>query len=117
MDNNKIRIIAVVLLVFVLLFLYWFSEQFIAVGLISAPYDKIAHAAFGGSVAFFLWEILKGHFIWMNLGIVTLLSGLEEWHQSFLPGRVPDFYDFLAATGAACLCLILLRFRKQKLFN
>jgi len=114
MDNNKIRKIEVVLLVFVLLVLYWFSEQSIAVGLISSPYDKIAHATFGGGVAFILWLIFKGGFSWANIGIVALLSGLEEWHQSFLPGRVPDFYDFLAATVAAFLCVIWLRFMRKK---
>jgi len=112
MDNNKIRKIEVVLLIVVLLILFWFSEQSIAVGLISSPYDKIAHATFGASVAFILWLIFKGGFSWANIGIVGLLSALEEWHQSFLPGRVPDFYDFLAAAGAAFFCVMLLRFRK-----
>lgn len=82
--------------------------------LILPPYDKIAHAVFGGDVDFVLWVIFKGIFGWENIGIVALLSGLEEWHQSFLPGRVPDYYDFLTAAVAATSCLLILHFVVKK---
>ena len=95
-------------------FLYWFAEQPIAVGLIAHPYDKLVHAAMGAGLAFLLWFMMSGKFAWLNVGLVALFSGLEEWHQSFLPGRVPDFYDFLAAVFAAFLSIFFMKILNKK---
>lgn len=111
----RIRITASIFFVSALIFLYWFAEQPIAVGLIAAPFDKAVHALMGAGMAFLLCFIFSGRFPWLTVGLVALLSGLEEWHQSFLPGRVPDIYDFIAATAAAAFCVFLLHtfYRKQ----
>jgi len=112
--NIRIRVTASVLFILMVILLYWFAEQPAAVGLVPPPFDKVVHALLGAGMAFMLWLILDCKVPWLNIGLVALLSGFEEWHQSFLPGRVPDFYDFLAATGAAFLCVMLLRFMRNK---
>lgn len=117
--NTRIRVTASVLLVVVMIFLYWFAEQPAAVGLISVPFDKLVHAVMGAGLACLLWFALGSKTAGekaggLNILIVAVLSGLEEWHQSFLPGRVPDFYDFLAATIAASLCVLFLHMLQKK---
>lgn len=108
--NIKIRVTAAVLFVFVLIFLYWFAEQPVAVGLIPPPFDKLVHVLMGAGITFLLWFVFAGKG-WGFIGIlVMLLAAMEEWHQTYLPGRVPDFYDFLVASVAAWMCLLFLHF-------
>jgi len=102
--DMRIRVTASVLFILVVILSYWFAEQSAAVGLVPAPFDKVAHALLGAGMAFMFWFILDCKIPWLNIGLIALLSGFEEWHQSFLPDRVSDFYDFLAATGAAFVC-------------
>ena len=107
--NINIRLFCLLVLLAIVPFLFWLGEQPVAVGLISEPYDKLAHALMGAGLAFLFWFVWGRKYSWLTIGVVALLSGLDEWHQSFLPGRVPDFYDFLAATVAACLVVIFMR--------
>lgn len=115
--NTRTRVTTSVLFVAVMIFLFWFAEQPVAVGLLPAPFDKVVHALMGAGIAFLLWFAFAGKFGWLIIALVAVLSGLEEWHQRFLPGRVPDVNDFLAATGAAILCIIWLRLRKRNNTN
>lgn len=115
--TTRIRVTASVLFVVVMIFLYWFAEQPAAVGLVPPPFDKVVHALMGAGMALLLWFAFDGKYGWLIITLVAVLSGLEEWHQSFLPGRVPDVNDFFAATSAAFLCVILLRIRRQKITN
>lgn len=55
-----------------------------------------------GSVVINFALIYFGGLSLLTIDVVALFLGLEEWHQSFLPGRAPNFYDFLLATGACC---------------
>lgn len=103
------RIFLVVSLLFTGI-LYWFSEQPMAAGLLVPPYDKVAHATGGAVLALLLWFgfAQRG---WVYIGLlVSLASAFEEWHQSFLPGRVPDAADFMFASIGAWVILLLLRF-------
>ena len=91
--------------------LYWFSEQPIVVGLLAHPYDKLAHAAIGMLLTLLVWFGL-GQRWWYAIGLLmSVLFALEEWHQSFLPGRVPDSMDFIVASASAWLLLVMLHFR------
>jgi len=108
--NTRLQIMTFLGFLLLLLLAYWFAEQPIAVGLVPVPFDKLVHALFGASAAVMLWIIMGQKGARYIVGIVALLSGLEEWHQSFLPGRVPDFYDFLSAAIAATICVVFLRY-------
>ena len=74
------------------------------------PFDKAAHAAAFGTLAFFLELAWRGtrhdlpmyrRHAWIFLGVV--LFGLsDEWHQAFVPGRDCSALDWAAdALGAA----------------
>ncbi|MGZ4825431.1 MAG: VanZ family protein [Terriglobales bacterium] len=41
------------------------------------------------------------------LGATVLVAGLDEWHQTMLPGRTGSFYDVLLDSSAA-LCVQLM---------
>ena len=59
--------------------------------------------------------------IWWTLGLTSLSSGrramlavlltvaygfMDEWHQSFVPGRTPDWRDIVADTVGATLAML-----------
>lgn len=102
-----------VLLVFGLpLGLYVGGAQPMAVGLIPSPYDKLAHAAVFALLAGALGYVsgLRG---WSMLLVAWLgalaVGALDEWHQSFLPGRTASWDDLAAdAVGATLGALALL---------
>lgn len=69
--------------------------------------------------------------IWWALGLADLVLGrraglsilltlgyglLDEWHQSFVPGRTPDVRDIIADTAGATLAMIVVTWlaRRQR---
>lgn len=70
-------------------------------------HDKAAHFLVFGLLATTLVRLplfCKGHW-WMMLACIAIPSafgGLDEWHQSWVPGRMVDVADWVADTlGAA----------------
>lgn len=82
--------------------------------------DKALHSLLFGTLGFFLALLLMSdesrptlwHVLLVGL-LVMGYGGLDEYHQSFVPGRTPDFMDLLADTFgglvSALLVMILLR--------
>lgn len=80
---------------------------------VSAPevrnFDKVAH--------FFVFGLLATHLhlsgltrgkLWLTVLVCSLFGFIDEWHQSFTPGRSVDWTDWVSDTlGAltATLCL------------
>ena len=95
----------------------WLSSQTHYPGGISlpSPFDKGAHAAAFGALAFFFeraWRstrhdlpMYRRHF-WIFLA-VALFGISDEWHQSFVPGRDCSALDWLADAIGAKLGLAL----------
>jgi hypothetical protein len=60
-----------------------------------------------------VWEILdaKGCWskwpAWLAVLIVSAFGATDEWHQSFVPGRDCDVFDWLADTAGAALAVTL----------
>lgn len=48
------------------------------------------------------------------LGFCSAYGALDEWHQSFVPGRDADLLDWTADVAGAICALILLRLSKQQ---
>ena len=88
-------------------------------------YDKLIH----GTI-FFVFGLLlhrafeprsdQKRFPWLRLAIVLfvvmLYGAIDEFHQSFVPGRSVDFFDFLADTIGgvmAVFVLIILSIRRE----
>lgn len=77
--------------------------------------DKIIHAGAYGLLAG-LWLITlplgangypRRHII-LAIGIASLYGIVDEWHQSFVPGRVADIWDLAADVAGACIAVWLL---------
>lgn len=82
------------------------GAQPIAVGLFPAPWDKLAHASF-----FFIFTFLLARYVSLPIVLVIALAMLfgaaDEIHQSFLPGRVAGWDDWLADVAGAMLGAVL----------
>jgi hypothetical protein len=95
--------------------LFWGGSQPFAVGLFPAPYDKLAHSVYFATLAVLLWFGTGGRWPVLLVVVVSAIGGLDELHQSTLPGRVADFYDYLTDTVAAGLVITLLEKNKAVL--
>ena len=95
--------------------LFWGGSQPFAVGLFPAPYDKLAHSAYFATLAVLLWFSAGGRWPVLLFLVVSAIGGLDEIHQSFLPGRMADVYDFLTDTVAAGVVITLLEKNKVAL--
>lgn len=88
--------------VFGVISLFVLGAQPFAVGIVSSPFDKLAHAlAFGA-----LFLVLDSALIlplWLAMVVTLLLSAADELHQVGLPGRVPGLADWLAGAFGVLL--------------
>ncbi|MDO9104612.1 MAG: VanZ family protein [Methylovulum sp.] len=79
-----------------------------AVGLIQAPWDKLAHA----TIFFLLALLLVLGFvlpIWLIVGISFVVGVADELHQIWLPGRSADIMDWLCDAGGVLLAMLVLQ--------
>lgn len=95
--------------------LFWGGSQPFAVGLFPAPYDKLAHSVYFATLAVLLWFGAGGRWPVLLFLVVSAIGGLDEIHQSFLPGRMADVYDFLTDAVAAGLVITFLEKNKLAL--
>jgi len=66
--------------------------------------DKIIHFLIFGILGwvmtrgFFMTKsiFVKKHFFWLIPLITGLFAVLDEYHQALVPGRSPDFFDWMA---------------------
>lgn len=79
------------------------------------PFDKLAHSVYFATLAVLLWFGTGGRWSILVFLVVSAIGGLDELHQSTLPGRVADFYDYLIDTVAAGLVITLLAKNKLAL--
>jgi VanZ family protein len=77
-------------------------------------FDKVLHFTMFAILAGLLWCSLKNpRRVWVWAAI-ALLGALDEYHQSFLPFRTCDIFDWLAdASGAAVAVCLLYQLRKS----
>ena len=103
--ERGLRAAAVVLVMGLVAGLLVGGAQPVAVGLVPAPWDKLAHGAvfamLAGAVGFA--SGLRG---WRMLAVACVgavsVGVVDEWHQLFLPGRAAGLDDVAAdAVGAA----------------
>lgn len=89
--------------------------------------DKICHFGyfFGGAALLYssltALKLLSSfaYRYWITIAIGAIIGALDEWHQTFTPGRSGnDFYDWLAdvsgsMAGAAVMAILHFRFRSK----
>jgi VanZ family protein len=91
--------------------IFWLSHQSRPVPVdIQIPHlDKVAHlAVFGVLAALTARPLLAAGLtarraFLVAVVAVSLYGALDEWHQSFVPGRNPDPWDWSADTAGALL--------------
>jgi hypothetical protein len=123
----KLRILTAAYLIFLggAAFIFAKSEYRQLLNFMSAiPYwDKYFHFFATGTLSFFLNTVLgcrvlqigKVGLPWGTMA-VALMSVLEEWSQSFIPGRVFDIWDIAAAvSGTVVFGWLALYFHKHPL--
>jgi VanZ family protein len=78
---------------------------------------KSSHLIAFGFLAFLVWEAMTPN-CWAYIGawtFATLYGGIDEWHQSYIPGRSASIYDVLIdSLGASVILLILFLWNKFK---
>jgi hypothetical protein len=113
--NRFLRTAAGLLGIVFVIGLFVGGAQPVAVGLIPAPWDKLAHlAAFGGLAV--LLELALRPLSWLFFTMPLAVSAADEVHQAFLPGRSASVEDWLAgAVGVAIAWWLLRHTRLAKL--
>lgn len=69
--------------------------------------DKIVHFAVYGLLATLVSRAGRGGWRWAlwSLVLVSVYGASDEWHQSFVPGRMCEFADWVADTFGAALAI------------
>jgi len=111
-------------------FLLWAGLLFLLSGIQSVPsgprvphLDKVGHfilySVVGGTLAWgrWSWDSRLPH--WIPLFAGYTYGALDEWHQSFVPGRSPELADWVAdvlgvTVGYTLLTLRLARRRSRE---
>jgi VanZ family protein len=72
-------------------------------GVIPAPWDKLAHLAFYGTVGVLIAAGMRRSPFWLPLLLTCLVGVADELYQSTLPGRVAGLDDLAMDVLAAAL--------------
>lgn len=79
------------------------------------PLDKACHLLAYSGLGFLLAR--TGSPWWLAVLIASGLGGLDEFYQSFVPGRSSDWHDWLADTsGAALGAAVWVLVRRRRFF-
>ena len=78
--------------------------------------DKVLHGIAFGLMAWLAWRAFR---LWPNIErtfrwawyYTATYGALDEWHQSYVPGRFSDVGDWIADALGAALCLSILYYR------
>lgn len=92
--------------------LFVLGAQPFAVGLVPAPWDKLAHAGVFAvlAAAIGLASGLTGwRMVWLAFAGALLVGVMDEWHQAFLPGRQAGWDDLAADVVGGAMGAILAR--------
>jgi len=121
MSTYYIKALDTALLILYCSFIYWLSDQSsLATPMLFAHQDKLFHAG-----AYFLLAVftLRAFRHGITSSPILLISSLvfcslygfsDEWHQSFVPGRMSDIADWMADTLGAGLFLGLYFMRSRR---
>jgi VanZ family protein len=64
--------------------------------LFPAPWDKLAHFLYYGTMVALLSHGVGRRWLWLPLVLVPLVGAMDEWHQFYVPGRDASVFDWLA---------------------
>ena len=120
------KIIDLLILTFFCALIYWLSDQpSLPVPMLFDWQDKLHHMAAYSVMSVLAWRAFR-HFISspLLLGIISIvfcsLYGIsDEYHQSFVPGRSSDIWDWAADTLGSALAILFISplFNRKTLVN
>jgi drug/metabolite transporter (DMT)-like permease len=116
--SSYLRIAATILVLGVILNLFFWGAQPIAINLVPAPWDKFLH---GITFAILACGIGLASGLQRSRMIIAAFFGafligvLDEWHQIYLPGRHPGWDDLVADGVGSLAGAALLFLRKRSL--
>jgi VanZ family protein len=85
-----------------------------AAGLISEPWDKLAHFLLYGTLTALLCGALPKYRVAWIAVIVVLIGAADEGMQDFWPGRSADVADWITDALAAISVVALVAFRRSR---
>jgi VanZ family protein len=80
--------------------------------LTNAIVRKSAHILIFGFLGILFYKVIKKRSIWYAWFCTVLIAVLDEWHQSFVPGRSPLIQDVLLDSLAAFIFIVVIAFFK-----
>jgi VanZ family protein len=118
---SYLRIVATILVLGIILNLFFWGAQPIAVNLIPTPWDKFLHGTTFAilAIGIGLASGLEGSrsLIIASTGALSI-GVLDEWYQLYLPGRHPGWGDLLAdAVGSLVGAALLMLWRRPSRGN
>jgi len=113
-----------VLLILYCTFIYWLSDQpSLPTPMLFPHQDKLFHAGAYFVMAVFALRAFRYHTVSLpklviySLIFCSLYGMSDEWHQSFVPGRMSDVADWAADTVGAILFLGLYYLYRLRCFR
>ena len=113
-------ILALVPMLAQMILIFYFSSSPLPKSMSSVP-DYLLHFTCYAVLCFFVYTALKPHFVSANFALLllsftisTVYGFLDEYHQSFVPGRTASWKDAISdALGAFTVILAIRIFRKD----
>jgi VanZ family protein len=72
-----------------------------------APWDKLAHFLYYGSMAALLSHGVGRRWLWLPLLLVPLVGAADEWHQFYTPGRDASVFDWIADAAGTIVAVTI----------
>ena len=124
MSFHYIKALDITLLILYCTFIYWLSDQpSLPTPMLFSHQDKLFHAGAYFVLATFVLRAFRHARLSLPMLLISSLIfsslyGLsDEWHQSFIPGRMSDSADWAADTVGAIIFLGLYRWYRQRSFR
>lgn len=73
--------------------------------MVNAIARKAAHVMIFGLLALLFYRVFRRPTLWYAWLCTVLLAVLDEWHQTFVPGRSPSVRDIVLDSAAALIIL------------
>ncbi|MGX9133231.1 VanZ family protein [Rummeliibacillus sp. JY-2-4R] len=83
---------------------------------LNAIIRRLAHIIVFGLLAVFLYFVFSKNKLFWSWFCTTLYAATDEFHQTFVSGRTPAFYDIALDSFAAIIALMIVR-KHQILLN
>ena len=82
--------------IFMAVALFIGAETVAKLPLLPAPFDKVEHLVYFGTMAALLAHGVGLRWLIVPLILVPVIGAADEWHQSFIAGRDASGWDWLA---------------------